>query len=82
MARVLAGQEHAPRWGADRSPGPVIAQPHALGSELVDIGRWDFLLALAPHLAPAQVIGQYEHHIGRLRGEGSEKQDWGENGHK
>jgi hypothetical protein len=45
----------------------MLRELHALGSQAVEVGRFDLLLSKAAEFAIAQIIGEEEHDIGLFR---------------
>ena len=66
----LAGHEAGPRRAADLAGRVTLSEPHSLASDPIDVRRLVERAALDPHVAPAVVVHQDEHHVGTLRGRG------------
>ncbi len=60
VAGVFAGHQRGARGRANGAAGITTGEAHALRGELVNIGCFDSLLAIAAKITVAQVIGQDE----------------------
>ena len=67
VVRVFSGQQDVAGGGADRSAGVELYPSLAFGSQFVEIQGLDFLLHVAPHFRPAQIVCVNEHDIGAFR---------------
>jgi hypothetical protein len=66
MAAVLAGEERPAGGRTGRAAGIKLREAHPLRRHPVQVRRWNFLLAVAPEIAPAQVIGEDDEDV-RMR---------------
>src|SRR5579859_2054280 len=57
---ILSGQDARPRGAADIAGGVTLGEPHALGGQAVDRGRFIEGTAATAQVAPAQVVRQQE----------------------
>ena len=74
VAEVFTGEEDAAGGSADGSAAVVLGEAEPFGGEPVDVGRGDFLLAVASEFAPAEVVGEDEDDVwGRGGGGGWEE---------
>ena len=64
MPGVQARHEAASRWSTNRASRIEIREAHSLGRELVDVRRFDSLLAVATEIAVTQIVGEDEDDIG------------------
>jgi hypothetical protein len=64
---VAAGEEDAAGGGADGGAGVVVGELDPFAGEAVDVGRLDLFLAVTTEFAVAEVIGEDEDEVGRLR---------------
>ena len=69
MPRMLARHKDATRGSAHRIARVVAGEPHALESQLIEAGRLDLFLSVAPELGITQVVGQ-DQNDARLAGKG------------
>ena len=67
---MLPGHQRAARWRANGAAGVKAGEAHALGGQLVEIGRLDPGLAVAPQIPIAEVIGEDEDDAGLGKGIG------------
>ena len=74
---VEAGNQRAACGGADVGAGVEAVEAHALGGELVEVGRTDLSLAVRADMADAEVVGEDEDKVGFVGrgGEGGFQQD-------
>ena len=76
--RVLAGHDRRPRRGAYRGCGISVREPQALGRQSIQVWSLVVLAAVAPEVAPPEVVGHDEDHVGPLGGgEGEPEQSDG-----
>src|SRR5689334_7853162 len=60
---MVAGHQRTPRRGADGATGVKLCEPHTTGGEPIDIGGFDFRLAVAAQIAVAKIVCQKKHDI-------------------
>jgi hypothetical protein len=66
MPGVKPGQETASRRGANSRTRIELREPYPHPCQLIDIRRFNFLLAINANIAITQVIGENEDYVGTL----------------
>ena len=61
---MAASHQDAAGWGTNRGPGVVPEEPNTLACQSVDVGSFDFLLAVAAQFAPTEIVSEDENNIG------------------
>jgi len=61
---MAASHQDAAGWGTNRGPGVVPEESDPLACQSVDVGSFDFLLAVAAQFAPPKIVSEDENNIG------------------
>ena len=64
VAGVFAGEKHTAGRRADGVAGVELGEADPLGGELIEVGRFDLLLAITPQLAIPEIVGHEVDDVG------------------
>lgn len=64
VSQMLSGHQDAAGRGTDGGPGVVVGEADSLLGQLINVGRFDFLLSVGTQFAISEVIGEDEDDVG------------------